>query len=50
MDSSIQDILLEEIECKKHFEAHWDTDCDVCGGSINEDDDFIFMGVKKKGL
>lgn len=44
----LKEILIEELEGKKPFTANWLTECSLCGGSIEEGDDFFFFGDKKK--
>lgn len=44
----IAKLLAKEIKSKKKFVANWDSDCDGCGESILQDDEFIFMGDKQK--
>ena len=46
--SDLKQLLLEELANKKVFEAHWTTDCYLCGNDIEEDDSFYFFGDKKK--
>ena len=41
-------ILIDDLEYKKHFQAHYGTECDVCSGNIEEDEDFVFMGDGQK--
>jgi hypothetical protein len=42
------ELLIEDIELKKNFQAKWPFDCEICGEGVEEDGDFIFMGDKKK--
>jgi len=44
----IKQILLDELENKKSYDAKWETVCDSCGDDIQEEDSFIFMGDKQK--
>ena len=44
----IKEVLQEELENKKMYEASWDTDCNVCGDTILEGDEFCYMGNKRK--
>lgn len=46
--SELKDILIEELEGKKPFDAMWSTDCNICGNSIEEGDEFFFFGDKQK--
>lgn len=48
MRDTLKTLLLEELENKKPFSAHWDCDCDVCGDSILEEETFYFFGDKQK--
>ena len=41
-------ILLEELEYKKRFNSNWPTICDICTLDIEEQDEFVFMGDKRK--
>lgn len=42
------DLLVQELENKKTFDAMYDTSCDACGEDIAKDDEFTFFGDKKK--
>ncbi len=44
----LKEILIEELENKKIFNANRDTYCDVNGEDILQDDEFVFMGNKQK--
>lgn len=46
--SDIKDILKEEFENKKAFDAKWEAECNLGGEDIMEGDTFYFMGDKKK--
>lgn len=47
-NSELKEILIEELEAKKPFEAQWNVICDGCGLSIVEGEEFFFFGDKKK--
>ena len=46
--SDLKDILIEELQSKKAFDANWQTECDIGGEDIEEGEAFVFMGNKKK--
>ena len=48
MEKEIAQILLEEWENKRSFEASWESNCDNCEDPINKGDSFVFYGSKKK--
>ncbi len=41
-------LLIEDLEYKKQFDAHYSTTCDECGNDIEEGMSFVFMGDRKK--
>ncbi len=45
---TLKSILLEELEVRKEFQAHWDTACDNCDEPLFEGDTFYFFGEKRK--
>lgn len=47
-DKELKELLLEELEGKKPFNANWLTECSLCGSNIEEGDEFFFFGDKKK--
>lgn len=44
----IKKLLLYEIENKKGYQATWKGYCDGCKGLIDEGEEFMFMGDKRK--
>jgi len=47
-NKDVIELLLEELEYKKIFNANYQTMCDICYNNIEQDDEFIFLGNKKK--
>lgn len=45
---TIKDLLMEELENKKSFDATWESECDLCGEILLEGDTFYFFGSKRK--
>lgn len=47
-DYDIKELLKADVEGKKTFTAQWEGRCDGCGETLVEDDEFAFIGDKKK--
>jgi len=41
-------LIIEEMDCKKVFQAKWVFDCALCGDHVDEGTDFVFIGDKQK--
>jgi len=42
------DLLADDVEAKKEFEAKWPFTCDLCEGDVEKGGYFVFFGKKDK--
>lgn len=45
--NELKQLLIDDFENRKEFEAHFDQQCEVCGEEILEGDALYFVGNKR---
>lgn len=48
MNEKQRAMLVEDLESQKTYEAYTFTGCDCCGETIEEGEEFVFMGNRRK--